>query len=88
MKTKNLKRKLKAQPGGSLEPVGSALAAQLAIIKARGCFRCDGTKELCNVCGESARACQCPEEEQSFYECPACKAPNDAGEPQPRKPRT
>ena len=45
-----------------LKPVGSALAAQLAIIKARGCFRCDGTKELCNVCGESSRACQCPEE--------------------------
>ena len=45
-------------------------------IRATGCFRCDGTKELCNVCGESARACQCSEEEQNFYECPDCKTPN------------
>ena len=30
MKTKNLKRKQKAQPGGSLEPVGSARRPKLA----------------------------------------------------------
>ena len=76
MKTKTLKRKQKRQPGGSLKPISSEIAAQLAAIKARGCFRCDGTKELCNVCGESARACQCPEDEASFMECPNCKTPN------------
>jgi hypothetical protein len=23
------------------------------------CFRCDGTKRICNICGESERACGC-----------------------------
>jgi hypothetical protein len=36
------------------------------------CFRCDGTRHICNVCGESERACNCPEGEQDLGECPDC----------------
>ena len=36
------------------------------------CFRCDGTGSICNVCGESERACECDEAEQSFCDCENC----------------
>lgn len=42
----------------------------MATVKAAGCFRCDGTKRICNICGESGRACRC--EEEDFSECPDC----------------
>lgn len=35
------------------------------------CFRCDGTGELCNSCGESAYICECDVE--VFYPCPDCQ---------------
>ena len=35
------------------------------------CFRCDGNGKLCNVCGESERACKC-DEGFDPYECPDC----------------
>jgi hypothetical protein len=47
--------------------------------KETNCFRCDGTGELCNGCGESAAHCvdSCPDEDNGlavgFYECPDCK---------------
>lgn len=37
---------------------------------AKPCFRCDGTKQICNVCGESAGVCECDVEE--FVVCPDC----------------
>jgi len=52
-------------------PCSAAVAAQLAAFKARGCFRCDGTKRICNICGESAAACRCGDE--NFDECLDCK---------------
>ncbi len=74
--------KSKAKPeckkrGGSsgAAPCSAAVVAQLAAFKARGCFRCDGTKRICNICGESGAACDC--EEENFNECPDCKPPND-----------
>ncbi len=35
------------------------------------CFRCDGTGELCNICGESELACSC--EEFDVYDCDDCE---------------
>lgn len=43
----------------------------LEMVKARGCFVCDGSRRICNICGESARACHC--EEEDFSECENCK---------------
>ena len=40
------------------------------------CFRCDGTGELCNICGESDLACQC-EDGFDGYDCEDC---NGSGE--------
>jgi hypothetical protein len=43
------------------------------------CLRCDGTGQVCDVCGESEAACTCNEEENgevvntTFGECPDCK---------------
>ncbi len=51
--------------------IPKAVKETLAAIKASGCFRCDGTKRICNICGESGRACRC--EEEDFAECPDCK---------------
>lgn len=31
------------------------------------CFRCDGTGEICNICGESRTACGCSDEEIAEY---------------------
>jgi len=38
------------------------------------CFRCDGTGNLCNICGESERACSCEDdgEEPTYFECTDC----------------
>lgn len=35
------------------------------------CFRCDGTGEVCDVCGEAEGACEC--EEFDTGECPDCE---------------
>jgi len=32
--------------------------------KRRTCFICDGTGEMCNICGESAAVCKCKEEDR------------------------
>ena len=37
----------------------------------RKCFRCDGTGEICSICGESGEACGC-EEDERFEGCPDC----------------
>ena len=36
------------------------------------CFRCDGTGGVCNICGESERACGCGDE-TAIVECSDCK---------------
>ena len=46
---------------------------QLATFKTLGCFNCNGTQQLCNICGEASNVYQCPEEEQEFIACPDCK---------------
>jgi len=28
-------------------------------VKTDSCFRCDGTGQICNICGESETACAC-----------------------------
>lgn len=35
------------------------------------CFRCDGSGEICNVCGETEAICRC-EDEFEDGECPDC----------------
>ena len=35
------------------------------------CFRCDGSGEICNICGESLGACQCGDG-QEVDMCPDC----------------
>ena len=55
------------------EKIPPELTTQCAAIKAQGCFRCDGTGEICNVCGESARACGCDEIDQQLIDCSDCK---------------
>jgi hypothetical protein len=60
------KKKSKPEPKPVAKPKGTT------------CFRCDGTAELCNGCGESAAHCtdNCPDDdgnEQGYYECPDCK---------------
>jgi hypothetical protein len=57
-KEQTKRRAAKMPPGPSVGVKGVVLA-QLSGIKSLGCFRCDGTKELCSVCGESAIACPC-----------------------------
>lgn len=39
------------------------------------CFRCDGTGEICNTCGESSAInCRCGGEEgPDIGDCPDCK---------------
>lgn len=45
------------------------------------CFRCDGTGELCNLCGESPTDCGCSVEDvedfngcsDQYDECPDCE---------------
>ena len=75
-KTKSTARAKRTSP----PPCSAAMAAQLAAIRANGCFRCDGSKRICNVCGESGRACQC--EGEDFDECPECRQPNINGQTQ------
>jgi len=38
------------------------------------CFLCDGTGQICDICGESATACECLNDglEPTFSECEAC----------------
>jgi hypothetical protein len=38
------------------------------------CFRCDGTGEICNVCGESRAACKCNFKigEEDYGPCEDC----------------
>ena len=36
------------------------------------CFRCDGPGGVCNICGESERACGCGDE-TAIVECSDCK---------------
>ena len=38
----------------------------------RPCFLCDGTGQMCDVCGESMRVCGCDESESSSSACSAC----------------
>lgn len=35
------------------------------------CFRCDGTGQICDECGESEAACQC-EGDHDFSDCEDC----------------
>lgn len=56
---------------GKKKKTPSHVTKTLAAIKASGCFRCDGSKMICNTCGESSRACRC-DEEQDLTECPDC----------------
>lgn len=53
------------------------------------CFLCDGTGQMCNVCGESQKACSCPEDEPfDGFDCTSCNGTGNAGKPKPtRKPR-
>jgi hypothetical protein len=46
------------------------------------CFRCDGTGKICNICGESEKACSCDATEieeheadgfDQFDDCEDCK---------------
>ncbi len=36
------------------------------------CFRCNGTGNICDMCGES-ESVQCDCEDQSYSECPDCE---------------
>jgi uncharacterized radical SAM superfamily Fe-S cluster-containing enzyme len=38
----------------------------------RPCFRCDGTGELCDSCGESIKACLCDEDDKIWVSCGDC----------------
>ena len=41
-----------------------------------GCFRCDGTGLICDICGESEAACHRHEEDgqtATYSECPDCR---------------
>jgi hypothetical protein len=44
------------------------------IKKPTKCFRCDGTGQICDICGESEAACRCLEdgEEPTFSPCEDC----------------
>lgn len=33
----------------------------------KGCFKCDGSGKICNICGESEPACGCSEDEIEEY---------------------
>ena len=35
-------------------------------------FTCDGTGEMCDVCGESERACSCELHERDLVPCGGC----------------
>lgn len=35
------------------------------------CFRCDGSKKICNICGDSILACEC-EDGAEEIDCPDC----------------
>jgi hypothetical protein len=39
----------------------------------RACFACDGTGQMCNICGESERVCRCEDEEGDYPDFRACK---------------
>ncbi len=41
------------------------------------CSICDGTGELCNICGESPNACECSEDELREYAQEYGDGPND-----------
>ncbi len=40
-------------------------------LRGRDCFSCDGSCEMCNICGESVSACQCPEDDR--HPCEDCR---------------
>lgn len=42
-------------------------------IKRMSCFQCDGTGQMCDICGESETACSCDEMERTFSACEDCK---------------
>lgn len=67
-------KKSKRVSGKTAPRCSASVRSQLEVIKALGCFRCDGSKRICNICGESGRACDC--EEEDFSECPDCCGPN------------
>lgn len=52
----------------------------------RACFQCDGTGQMCNICGESESACECDEED--FFTCPNCKGSGVAVLDQEQSERT
>jgi hypothetical protein len=58
--------------------VEAAVRAQLNPVVPAGpvepsrCFRCNGSGELCDTCGEALSVCGCGEE-QNIGECPDCK---------------
>lgn len=37
-------------------------------IKTVDCFTCDGTGQMCNICGESEASCQCPQNDRRICE--------------------
>jgi hypothetical protein len=58
------------------------------------CFRCDGTGNLCNGCGESENVCigdcgEDPDELCGHDDCPDCKGTGESKtpEPEPVKPK-
>ena len=41
------------------------------------CFFCDGSGEICNICGESPEACECSVEDIQEYAKDVGDGPND-----------
>ena len=36
------------------------------------CFDCNGTGQMCDVCGEAENACHCDDGEQALSDCQVC----------------
>ena len=79
MKTKNLKRKQKARPGGLLKPVGSEIGGECMILD----YRLQRAAEDVLLLEQKLSAIY-----RSIMEMRRKLSPNVAGEPQPRKPKT
>lgn len=52
---------MKAKAGGKRMKAGPA----------KPCFLCDGSGQMCDVCGESESVCRC--ENNTFHDCPDCE---------------
>lgn len=58
------------------------------------CFFCDNTGKICNICGESAEACECEPEgvdeyeqeygpHSQFQKCPECGGKSASSQDEP-----